>query len=1117
MPRCRRGATASRGQVLLFRLLLVCALVAAARQEETARSWDRLSQLIPTNSVYEKQDRNASPSSNGADASLAHSLAENNVMDTSKSKGGGDHEETEEVEEEKEPKLTYDAEEYEDEDKHEEEEVEGDGEEGEEVEEVEEAEEEKKDPSDTVNGAMKKERSPPETSSVSNTDAIDRDGDYLEDLPTNQDDNTYYYYDEYENANRTRYDNADGENDYLNMESEEEDVTSGNLSSESEHGALEKRDKDVSHESTSNSSRIVEEKEEEVDNPVSSTELEEGSSMEGSDKTFTTLGAPSVLEEKEEPENVSAEVSSILIGGAVVSVVTTKSVVNGTISVPTTVSPATTEQIAPPPPSSSSSLTETTETTEGHPEVTTEDSARILASVQTSRSVSGARFLPFPVIDRVKQVEAHGGSLEGKKTSQPPSTESIIDKLDWAQSKLSSDLLPAAILGTGGFRNAGNTLQLDVLAERDRTTTTTTTTTTTRRSFTTTAKTPVISKFIPRRYNDKKLNNTSTSTAKPRFETTLDSLEGLLPRNYVSRGTTPSAVSKINFRWPSSKPTSTEAAETKTTSTTPRTKPKASIVVQDINAFLPPGYKLKKEETAATESSLLREILAKSKVDISSLLPPGYDKKKVEEESKSKDTTTTTTTTTTAKSTGVSPEKIAPSIQDLFASSKVDISALLPKDYEQKKKDLEPDSKPTGDANSEQNVTVTERTDSEATTKKAGGLKIVFPSRPGGRKPIHKITTPQTPRGDGPGAVTPKIQKGWPTRATTEFTGWPTPSTTPISIEKLLEAARTATVASVNISLIPSTNEISSTSSTSTTTTTTPRPTTPGVCDDECEVAGTIRIIGNATWMPELLDRNTREWQELANHVEREMNFIFSKSSVLMNWYKKIRIDSFSQGSILVDYFVELNNLQQKVNTQELKVIFHDSLRTYNANRWNETTTKGPLRMGMFTIDPKYTDFVVIPKVNMPQYEKDDRLIPQWAIAVIVIGVGGLLFIIVFGVSVLVNRQSGSKLKPTMSTIYEEEVAKHTSSHRSSDYSKPVHTIWTDPDVSWNDKSFESTSNKILVDKSFHDNKKYNMYDSWRSEWNGYYYNPSHTSSKYGYDSTMNLSTRHHPDYDTNF
>ncbi|KAL6429726.1 hypothetical protein ACFW04_007555 [Cataglyphis niger] len=1008
-------------------------------------------------------------------------------MDTSKSKEEDDHVE----EEEEEPKLTY--EEYEDENKYEEEEVE------EEEEEVEEKkEEEERGSSDIDKSATKKERSPAETSSMSNIEARDnsRDEDYLEDPPTNQYDNTYYYYDEYENGNHSRYEPADGENlDYPDAESEE-DITPENLP----ESALEKEDEDVSHESSTNSSLI----EREIDDTVSPIDAEQGSSMEGSDKIFAVLGAS---REEKSNDSVPVEASSILIGGAVVSVVTTKSVVNGTISVPTTAAPTSTEQVAPPSPS-------LTETTAQYPEITTEDS-RILASVQTSRSISGARFLPFPVIDHVEQIEAHNESPESKKMSQSPSesTESIIDKLDWAQSKLSSDLLPAAILGTGGFRNAGNTLQLDVLAERDRTTT--------RRSFTTTIKTPVISKFVPRRYNDKKLDHAgTTSTTKPRFEITVDNLEGLLPRNYVSRGTTPNTgLPKINFRWPSSKPaTSTEITETTATSTTPRTKSKTNIVIQDISAFLPPGYKLKKDDIAVTESSLLSDILAKSKVNISSLLPIDYDKRKIEEESKSKGTTITTTTSTTAKSINVFPEKIASSIQDLFASSKVDISALLPKDYEQKKKDLTLNSE-TNDAISKQNATVTERIDSESpTTKKAGSLKIVFPSRPGGRKPIHKITTPHTPRGDSPGAVTPKIQKGWPTRATTEFTGWPTPSTTPISIEKLLEAARTATVASVNMSLIPSTNEISSTSSTSTTTTTTPRPTTPGVCDDECEVAGTIRIIGNATWVPELFDRNTREWQELANQVEQEVDFIFSKSSVLMNWYKNIRIDSFSQGSILVDYFVELANLQQKVNTQELKVIFHDSLRTYNANRWNETSTKGALRMGIFTIDPRYTDFVVIPKAIIPQYiEKDDKLIPQWAIAVIVIGVGGLLFIIVFGVSVLVNRQNRSKLKPTMSTIYDEEIVKHTSSHRSSDYSKPVHTIWTDPDVSWNDKSFESTSNKILVDKSFQDNKKYNLYDSWRSEWNGYYYNPSHTSSKYGYDSTTNLSNRHHPDYDTNF
>lgn len=107
-------------------------------------------------------------------------------------------------------------------------------------------------------------------------------------------------------------------------------------------------------------------------------------------------------------------------------------------------------------------------------------------------------------------------------------------------------------------------------------------------------------------------------------------------------------------------------------------------------------------------------------------------------------------------------------------------------------------------------------------------------------------------------------------RATTEFTGWPTPSTTPISIEKLLEAARTATVSSINSSMIPTTSEASTTPST-TTTTTTVRPTTPGYCTEECEVAGTIRIIGNTTWVPELFDRNTREWQDLANEVEKEV------------------------------------------------------------------------------------------------------------------------------------------------------------------------------------------------------------------------------------------------------
>lgn len=135
--------------------------------------------------MYERQDRNASPSS--IDVSLGHSPDENNVMNTSKGAGGDD-------EEEEEPKLTYDAEaeEYEDEDKRRKEE--------------EDEEEEEEEEEDSAVGAVKKEKSPMEAG-ASNAEPGDnsRDEDYFEDPSTNQYDNTYYYYDEYENGNRSRY------------------------------------------------------------------------------------------------------------------------------------------------------------------------------------------------------------------------------------------------------------------------------------------------------------------------------------------------------------------------------------------------------------------------------------------------------------------------------------------------------------------------------------------------------------------------------------------------------------------------------------------------------------------------------------------------------------------------------------------------------------------------------------------------------------------------------------------------------------------------------------------------------------------------------------------------
>lgn len=122
-------------------------------------------------------------------------------------------------------------------------------------------------------------------------------------------------------------------------------------------------------------------------------------------------------------------------------------------------------------------------------------------------------------------------------------------------------------------------------------------------------------------------------------------------------------------------------------------------------------------------------------------------------------------------------------------------------------------------------------------------------------------------------------------RATTEFTGWPTVSTTPLSIEKLLQQQG---VESIDISEILGKTSSSTTTTvvTTTTTTTTVRPTQPGFCHMQCDLAGTIKIVDGVKWKPELLDHNTVEWKNLAKEVETQVRinkrtyFLFIKWSL---------------------------------------------------------------------------------------------------------------------------------------------------------------------------------------------------------------------------------------------
>lgn len=110
-----------------------------------------------------------------------------------------------------------------------------------------------------------------------------------------------------------------------------------------------------------------------------------------------------------------------------------------------------------------------------------------------------------------------------------------------------------------------------------------------------------------------------------------------------------------------------------------------------------------------------------------------------------------------------------------------------------------------------------------------------------------------------------------------------------------------------------------------------------------------------------------------------QLNDVYSKAERLKKWYKKIRIDSFSQGSVLVDYFVELADVSRDINTQEIKQMFHSALTEVpmtvvplknNAStapnmeqivsEYNDNVkpSRSNYLMGDFILDPLATDFI---------------------------------------------------------------------------------------------------------------------------------------------------------------
>ncbi|XP_016976525.1 mucin-5AC [Drosophila rhopaloa] len=869
----------------------------------------------------------------------------------------------------------------------------------------------------------------------------------------------------------------------------------------------------------------------------------------------------------------------------IISVVTTKSVVNGSTVLPVPVTPSSNtiaeeEEVA----SQADLKVETTTpiTLEEEKGTNATENYVVVASIQPSRSINGARFLPFPAIEQEetkqtlselerkvhskqqqtpaqKQSEGSEEVPPASSSIQPPvaaSTESIIDKLDRVQSELSSGLLSG---------------KYPIISQMDSSTPATSTTVGTGPG----KFVPHIRKYQPRTTSAPRTTSSGSKLKVQHFDDgEMDELATLLPVGFKPR---PSYKNrKITTTTSTTEALPAEASKPKPgrNSTISRSFKSGQVTVQDVAqaGLLPKGYKPprttsttttteKPDESSPNPSSGLESLFSVIQFDekLASLLPKDY---KLSSTAKPKENTTTPSPSTTPRNLPVAvpfddlstfqlppgykaPElkaepKLPPGVTPIKIDSLKDLlppgfklnetesdnsdeipASLLPPGYKSKKLHPASTTSTTTTTTTSKPKAVASSTTEAAMTESAGGsgLKVVFPKGFHKRLGSHRLTTPHpsaegAPTESSNSNLQVMIKKGPPTRATTEFTGWPTPPTTPLSIDKL--NAQTINFEDLLTASGTSSTTSTTTTSTSTTTTTTPRPTKPGHCTADCDLAATIKIIDGVAWKPELLDHNTLEWKNLAHELEAQLNDVYSGAPQLNKWYKKVRIDSFSKGSVLVDYYVELANITEDVDTLEIRQLFHDAL-TKPATpvlpdkdaQENETdSVSGPqeeqlvtasYQMGKYIIDPVATDFSVIAKnvhTNV-EFAEEDLLIPQWAIVVIVIGVGSLVFVVIFGVTVLLNRQKRAKKTPIPLTNDMLNELKVNHMGGADNYGVDDFYNIDDP---WNDTKQPIKPKRFT--NSMHGSNSSNIYDSWRST------RHPHTSGDYFYDQQPTYSQK---------
>ncbi|MPC23996.1 hypothetical protein E2C01_017067 [Portunus trituberculatus] len=530
-------------------------------------------------------------------------------------------------------------------------------------------------------------------------------------------------------------------------------------------------------------------------------------------------------------------------------------------------------------------------------------------------------------------------------------------------------------------------------------------------------KTVDISQFLPPGYSvtqEPTTEATTTTTKKLPVMETVD-ISKFLPPGYKLDATTEApeiqTVDISKFLPPGYEASTTESPLPSI----------ATVKTLDISQFLPPGYKLSTSEAPSTEKPSTSKPF-----DISQFLPPGYKFSTTEEP---------TTKKPVAQIPDISQflppgyklnetaEKEEPEI------GSVDISQFLPPGYK------------IGTDNTPPEPTTAAPT---TTTKKSGPKGLVFPRRP--KLPAYLTTTlkpvARTPAGPPPVKVT--FRNLWDSiKTTTEFTGWKT-TEPPVPIRKAPQT--------------PSGGGSSG-----------------GVCGAKCRLAATLRITNGTEWRPELANRDTLEWQDLANTIEIELDSLYRRSQ-LAPWYEGVEIDAFNPGSVLVDYILHLTDIADTLDTTDLKEILNQ-----------EIVDNGSYFLGNYTLDPKGTDFIVMhERVRVVQEEEDGYPIPQWLIAVIVIGLASLLFILIFGITVLVNR---ARVKKRHDVTLTAEMLNELNKNQLAGVDNYAMDGLYDMDAIWNEKIQDRRSMKPPSSrgKGYNPNYNINIYDSWRTDWSGPY------------------------------